>query len=632
MAEFLSPKATQVKKQRATILSPVSNFVLGSNNDKLERAQARAARAASIRRKPVNFNKAADDNPTDDFLGQEQIMELFHNCIKLASENKINQKNTWELNLIDHIHDIIKVEENDAETNFQKASCTLEAGVKIYSTRVDSVHAEAYKVLGAMNRVGQDLEQGSLQDENTNSDQRKPSTKKEQEQKLSPLSTLESSFDNLNLKKFDVAFHVDPLYHQTSAQFDEGGAKGLLLNNLGVYGGCRVLFDSLEVPAKCMSCSTQSHKIETIDISFARECVEQMAINIPKNKEISPTLKEIVNMFDDKRPPDTFFAQEPDYDAFAPDGDQNDNFGAWDFANDNEGTYEREEELHEENEQYESQDRDVDERFIRIDDFLFPARGLTTSQNAWAGPDHWKYQKPKGPEDPSKESRSPFLSKKPRKKKQVEPDIDFTKALENDIIDPFIPPKNPNSLLLPAKREPYNTMLPEDCHYQPENLVKLFLLPNVLCFGKNRGKRHSESDEVHQEANPSWDDDDCGIGDQFDDGNAYSDVDDSLVSQPRQVEKIDIQYDKKSKQVDVHMLKDSLWSTIQGMHKSAQDQDLSFKNILSSFSDATSNDDITPHLSFICMLHLANEHGLTLLGSPDMDDVSIHLPSHPNIP
>ncbi|XLR14255.1 hypothetical protein S83_042193, partial [Arachis hypogaea] len=61
----------------------------------------------------------------------------------------INQKNTWELNLIDHITDIIKAGEEDGyvETNFQKASCTLEAGVKIYSLRVDSVHSEAYKVL-----------------------------------------------------------------------------------------------------------------------------------------------------------------------------------------------------------------------------------------------------------------------------------------------------------------------------------------------------------------------------------------------------------------------------------------------------------------------------------------------------
>lgn len=67
-----------------------------------------------------------------------------------------------------------------------------------------------------------------------------------------------------------VAFAVDPLYHQTSAQFDEGGAKGLLMNNLGVYGACRVLFDSEEVPGKCMSCENRHDSSDMIDISFAR--------------------------------------------------------------------------------------------------------------------------------------------------------------------------------------------------------------------------------------------------------------------------------------------------------------------------------------------------------------------------
>lgn len=62
---------------------------------------------------------------------------------------------------------------------------------------------------------------------------------------------------------------MDPLYHQTSAQFDEGGAKGLLLNNLGVYAGCRVLFDSFEVPGKEIPCSHQYDVSETIDLSFA---------------------------------------------------------------------------------------------------------------------------------------------------------------------------------------------------------------------------------------------------------------------------------------------------------------------------------------------------------------------------
>lgn len=38
---------------------------------------------------------------------------------------KINQKNTWELNLIDHLTELIKVEEEDTETNFQKVGCVI---------------------------------------------------------------------------------------------------------------------------------------------------------------------------------------------------------------------------------------------------------------------------------------------------------------------------------------------------------------------------------------------------------------------------------------------------------------------------------------------------------------------------
>ena len=55
------------------------------------------------------------------------------------------------------------------------------------------------------------------------------------------------------------------------------------------------------------------------------------------------------------------------------------------------------------------------------------------------------------------------------------------------------------------------------------------------------------SDEIHQEdangASSSWDDD-CEIGGQFDDGNAYSDVEDSstLISQPRQVCLLKLQF------------------------------------------------------------------------------------------
>lgn len=37
---------------------------------------------------------------------------------------KINQKNTWDLDLIDHLTDIIRAEDdNNTETNFQMVSC-----------------------------------------------------------------------------------------------------------------------------------------------------------------------------------------------------------------------------------------------------------------------------------------------------------------------------------------------------------------------------------------------------------------------------------------------------------------------------------------------------------------------------
>ncbi|KAK4492816.1 hypothetical protein RD792_000141 [Penstemon davidsonii] len=655
MSEALSPNP----KQQVPFVSPTkSPFFLGSNDDKLERAQARAARAAASRR---NIAAPTSADAADPCLGKQQILELFQNCIKLASENKINQKNTWDLNLIDHLSEIVKVEEsNDTETNFQKASCTLEAGVKIYSMRVDSAYSEAYKVLESINRVGKGYEQDHVSNEaNISNEQDESKPRKDQERKFSPLSTLESSLAAINVKKFDVAFAVDPLYHQTSAQFDEGGAKGLLLNNLGVYANCRVLFDSLEVPGKCVSSVAQSDGTETIDLSFAKDCIEPMVLGILNKAEISPTLSAIVNQFekDNRRPSEVYSGQvnENSDNNFDVDGDTFGNYESWDFDNDDqvsmvdERNYDQDLNIpnqQEADEQLNSQDAFEDDRFKEVDDYIFLSLGISTKQNSWAGSSHWKYRKVKDPENPAKENRSP----KPKKTKnnKVDSELDFSSAVDMDLSHIFAPPKNPKSLLLPANRAPCNTKLPEDCHYQPENLVKLFLLPNVLCFGR-RGRKKTDETSQHTDgygATASWDDED-GFGGAFDDGHAYSDNEEAstLVSQPRQVGKIEVQYDKTSKQVDVHALKETLWDHIQkldqisvqghsaiqntGGSEEASAATISFSHVLRSFPDAgraaTSLSDISPHLCFICLLHLANEHGLEIQNCATLDDLSIHL-------
>ena len=57
-------------------------------------------------------------------------------------------------------------------------------------------------------------------------------------------ATLASSFAALQLKKFELEFSVDPLFKKASADFDEGGAKGLLLNHLAIDSRGRIVFDS----------------------------------------------------------------------------------------------------------------------------------------------------------------------------------------------------------------------------------------------------------------------------------------------------------------------------------------------------------------------------------------------------
>lgn len=65
-----------------------------------------------------------------------------------------------------------------------------------------------------------------------------------QQTQRSSEATLAPSFAPLQLKKFELEFSVDPLFKKASADFDEGGAKGLLLNHLAIDSTGRIVFDS----------------------------------------------------------------------------------------------------------------------------------------------------------------------------------------------------------------------------------------------------------------------------------------------------------------------------------------------------------------------------------------------------
>ena len=77
------------------------------------------------------------------------ILANFEEWMKMATDNKINAANSWNFALIDYFYDMSLLKEGDG-VNFQKASCTLDGCVKIYTSRVDSVATETGKLLSGL--------------------------------------------------------------------------------------------------------------------------------------------------------------------------------------------------------------------------------------------------------------------------------------------------------------------------------------------------------------------------------------------------------------------------------------------------------------------------------------------------
>ena len=171
--------------------------------------------------------------------------------------------------MIDYFHDMSLLKEGDG-VNFQKASCTLDGCVKIYTSRVDGVATETGRMLSSLADSGNkkrkedevEGEEGEADDEDVEDGAKKRARKKvsaiiqddingqyrmiinrSQTQKTAE-ATLATTFAQLQLKKMELEFSVDPLFKKASADFDEGGAKGLLLNHLAIDGEGRIVFDS----------------------------------------------------------------------------------------------------------------------------------------------------------------------------------------------------------------------------------------------------------------------------------------------------------------------------------------------------------------------------------------------------
>lgn len=161
----------------------------------------------------------------------------------------------------------------DNSINFQRASCTLDGCVKIWTSRVDSVGTETGKLLS--NLVNENMAAGQQDDAASDNPDGQDAQPKKKKKSHRPDSTLAKDANQLRSKKLDLEFRVDPLFKKTCADFDEGGAHGLLMNHLGLGvgadGGLRIVFDASDSMAKVVD---EEEPIlepeEDVDLSYLR--------------------------------------------------------------------------------------------------------------------------------------------------------------------------------------------------------------------------------------------------------------------------------------------------------------------------------------------------------------------------
>jgi condensin complex subunit 2 len=201
------------------------------------------------------------------------LNEVYQRAIRMNAENRINAGNSWNLQLIDNMDKFLSDDtaetKKDNRINFTKASCTLDASVKIYSYRVDDVYLTSYKVLANLSRnenkqTGKQQQNETQRDDDDDNDEEQAAPK----QTKKAGNTLEGNLANINTNKLDSAFDIDPLFHKMSKAFDEGGAKGLLLVNLGLGDHCNIVFESsLETGSSESTTERPERPVDTLSLS-----------------------------------------------------------------------------------------------------------------------------------------------------------------------------------------------------------------------------------------------------------------------------------------------------------------------------------------------------------------------------
>lgn len=646
------------------------------NDDEQERRQRRRSRVIDLQSAPESsFNEsvchsAAGTPAAVPKLSNAQISEHYSTCIKLSTENKITTKNAFGLHLIDYMADILK--EKDSElTNFKVAAGTLDASTKIYAVRVDAVHADAYRVLGGL---GAETKPGEAEqeDEEGCEDADVGPAGKQAKKKRPPKKTVEQNLSNINTAGTESKCEVDPMFHKMASSFDESSTDGVFLSILFSESSCcELLFPSHMTllqsqpsysppPPQSVSASPFMAGLQTSqeksaicpslqDFSFTSWNPEQ-AMN-----QLLEKIKQGEHVFDVNAEPKPEEDNCLDFDADYEEGQGDNDDGDEEYKDGCEISGSgRERDVIPIGEggiatmclQLSSQPRDYS---------YFSPRTMAT----WAGPGYWQF-KPRHKLDhlPDKETRK----KKP--KKTIE--LDFNDDINFDTFfrTTRAATTNSKSALSTCSKK---TTLPVDFQFPPETLSQLSLKPSSSLHQEGQKRLSGEfgggiGDYDYNNANDTAnfcpgleaedrEDDVEGFAGSDDTQPAVDSFhassrelgristygEDELVPEPHRVNKIEINYAKTAKKMDMKRLKNSMWTLLTDSPEKPTEEaepvetpevcgekvfSQTTKTLLQTLPNTMAQNLSVP-LAFVALLHLANEKTLELVKVDDMSDIII---------
>jgi len=624
----------------------------------------------------------------------EEVAEMYRTVIKMASENKINMKNAWSLSLIDHMRDVVNDEEEEEKeedvpkeerrgsVNFQRASCTLDAGVKIYCSRVDDTWATSYRVLESLQRNREKDKDG--QEAEPEDDEEGPESvedeapKKPRKAARQAVATLASSTSLIDATAEDIIEDDgDAFFSRLSKGFDGGNARSMLLQRLKCVGGV-VSFGYTDAPHDADASTTTPPQeapyggLETLKSMLPAELVAPATL-CPPLVQLRREHDAIVEggaplaAFDDVSEANSVQAPYDD-----DDDDDDEGFGGGGFG-DNEDfedspsggatfpeisapLFDDPAAVMPNDENAAPQRGGLVVSTKRTDDLAYFEPAMLEHANNWAGITHWKRTGGFLKKASTTKRKSTADAKTTKPKKAPAQLLDFSAPpLDEDVTAPpktMARSKRDSTMQSEASRQRdmkdahKKLVLPTDVRVTLAHLRTLFLVKKTVTAATTRGGGSSEDEQFEASSSAHFDaeaggyfddggddDDDAAFGgydanrfelppdDRADSFESADDGPPKLLACDRVVENVNISFATHAKRVDVRHLKTSMWRDIEARKTDG----FSFADVVQSVADSKRQSDVTMPFYFICLLHLCNEKTLALTpnGSSDISDFGI---------